>query len=92
MKILNRNVLLNKLPMLKYSTLIYLINSPERHSSEPKEVIHTEHEDDFNDVYNYLDAQSKDVSEQTVQNILGFMKSYKVLENKNGKKTGMIIN
>ena len=78
--------------MLKYSTLIYLINSPEKHPSEPKEVIYPEHEDDFNDVYNYLDTQTKDVSEQTVQNILGFMKSYKVLGNKDGKKTGMIIN
>ena len=78
--------------MLKYSTLIYLINSPEKHSSELKEVIHPEHEDDFSDVYNYLDAQSKDVSEQTVQNILGFMKSYKVLGNKNGEKRGVIVN
>jgi Fe2+ or Zn2+ uptake regulation protein len=81
--------------MQKYSTLIYLISSPEKYIASANDAVLPfleNQENDYSDVYNYLDKQTRDVSEQTVQNILGFMKSYKVLEDHAGKKTGVVVN
>ena len=73
-----------RLPMKKYSTLIYLVNNFQAEKNTHNRV------DDVNE--DPLTTMELDPSERSIESILSFARSYEVLETENTGHVEMILN
>jgi len=75
------------MPMKKSSTLIYLINRFQEESDSS--LIDDEYADE---IFEKAERAEMAPSKQTINNILGFAKSYEVVETKTSGAVEMILN